>query len=197
MAIARSPRLWAWILILAGLCVSNVFSQRHSVQKPRTGVVTTFDERALFGDDGRSRRDYPSPDGRYVVCLEHAKEGGYVNLLVLARQRTAETRRRKQDSPKRIIVQEDVTSFAWVPKRAHTLVVATSDMYGWAGIRYWDGKAGLKALAGRRGSFNGPYHGQLRTYVLTRVDKDGRNVSYECWDVDCSHLLYRRTLRLP
>lgn len=186
-------------LMLVVLCLNNGFSQRHSPQKDSRVVIDTHEiEPALFGDDLSPKHDFVSPDGQYRVHLVRAKEGGYINLLILKSEDVLAHRKGKGATPKSVIpVQEDVTSFAWVPKRAHALVFATSDMYGWAGIRYWDGGTSLKVLAGRRGSPSWSYSAPLRMYELTGIDKEGRYVYYELWNDDGSKLFYRGRLRLP
>lgn len=193
-----TPLCLGLMLILITLCLSDVSPQNPRLQRDSAGVITTFDEHRLFREDGTPRHDFASPDGKYLVRLEHAKEGGYINLHILKRRRIPKHNRGERDAPRSVTaVQEDVTSFAWIPGRPHALVVATSDMYGWAGIRYWNGGTSVKGLAGRSEAPRRSYTGRLQMYVLTRVDRGGRYVYYECWNVDGSHLLHRGALKLP
>lgn len=144
---------WRWTALLIALGVFGaglpvrLLAQQHTAQH-RTEVVRSWEDNCPVWRRNNAQRDFPSPDGKYIARVECAEEGGYLVLYILpndARIRQEFVRNRRLSL---IPGQVDVTSFAWVPGRRHTLVFATADMYGVGGIRYWSGGYSVRVLRG-------------------------------------------------
>jgi hypothetical protein len=148
--------------------------------------------RGPVGRTGALVGDYPSPDRRYVALVTH-EEANVGAIAVLTRATHRRVLRRLWD----------LESFVWVPHRGHRLVVATSGLYGRAGIYLWEGGSQWRNLVRVRRPLD-------EQFLIHGVTRDGQWLAYgHDSDVEVSSrrmqengavdplLRPRRWLRLP
>lgn len=132
------------------------FSMRRGPARPVVPPITPAEVTVKRFDE---RRDYPSPDGRYVARLRH-DEGDVWNLTVTA----AHSRRP-------LATTDDVWDLIWVPGRGHRLVAAACAIYGKARLGLWEGGTHWRSLYPiRRPDFE--------CFTLYGVTPDGRSLAY-------------------
>jgi hypothetical protein len=137
--------------------------------------------------------DFPSPDGRYVA---HGWYGqAEVAHLSIRRVRRDSRGKTVVVRPAIIADLEDVTSFQWVPRQPHALVIATSGLYGKAMLVLWQGDKRLRSLHRVK-------RPDEETFWLRGITADGMIAIFE-HAMDNENLLYhdpkrpRLRLRLP
>jgi hypothetical protein len=131
------------------------------------------------------RRDYPSPDGRYIARLRHG-DGDVWDLTVVA----AGTHRQ-------IAAADDIQDLIWAPGKPHRLVAAACGVYGKALLGMWEGGPHWHSLYAVR-------RPDEECFTLYGVTRDGRSIVYgHDPDLNASRpgsqnpLDRRRWLRLP
>jgi hypothetical protein len=159
----------------------------HAASSTKEGarrVLPTIPPRDSWVHRLDERRDFRSPDGRYVAQLQHGEANVWTLHIV------------DRHSNRRLATSEDVTAIVWVPGHAHWLVVAACGIYG-------RGQLALRSGTRRWRSLRRVKRPTEECFTLYGVTADGQIVIYG-HDPDINRekpgpnpLYHRRRLRMP
>ena len=114
----------------------------------------------------RENGDYLSPDGKYIAHV--ASDQGSTGLWIY---RAAPNHKRIPHSKPVLNDVDCVDGIVWVPGRSHTLVLATSSIYGTAALGLWSRGSHFRPLVKVR------YPG-AESFQLSAVSRDGHAITY-------------------
>jgi hypothetical protein len=167
---------WAGILFL--LSSSHVIGATGRASTRILPVIRQGHGKPLYGSE---KRDYSSPDRKYIARVQHV-EGDTWDLALLDAK-----------SHKTLVKADDVQSLVWAPHSPHRLVAATACIYGEAMLAMWEGGHRWRSLHPVRRAY-----GEM--FILYGVADNGRFIIYgHTPDIDKSYeaINRRRRLRLP
>jgi hypothetical protein len=144
-------------LFLAFLLLPN--SVPAAPQRPAHRVLPAIEPSKREPRRLYEKRNYPSPDRKYIARLEHG-DGDVWDLTLLDSR-----------SRRRLITTDDVQALIWVPGHPHRLVVATCGAYGKAQLGLWDRGSRWRSLHAVKNPVN-------ECFTLYGVTADGQTLIY-------------------
>jgi hypothetical protein len=127
---ARRPA-GALVILAALLSCSGGIAAARAGRARLYPVITPNDSWVHRSDE---RRNFVSPDGKYIARLQHGEANVWELSIVDSR------------SGQRLIRDNDVDGLVWVPRHPHRLVIATCAIYTRARLSLWEGGRRWRSL---------------------------------------------------